>query len=106
MRSYCGIFISIKTFFCSRSNLIECIPLTQSYHFMANRWEKMETVSDFIFLGSKIAMGSDCRHKFKICLLLGIKAMTNLDSMLESTDINLLAKYSQSCGFSSSHVGC
>ena len=45
--------------------------------------EKMETVTDFIFLGSKITVGTDCSHKIKGCLLLGRKAMTNLDSIFK-----------------------
>ena len=49
---------------------------------MANRWKKMETVADFIFLGSKITVDSDCSHEIKRCLLLGRKAKTNLDSFL------------------------
>ena len=49
----------------------------------------METVIDFIFLGSKITVGSDCRHETKRHLLLGRKAMTNLDSILKSRDITL-----------------
>ena len=52
----------------------------------------METVTDFIFLGSKIAVDSDCSHEIKRCLLLGRKAMTNLDSISKSRDITLLAK--------------
>ena len=47
----------------------------------------METVSDFIFLGSKITADSDCSHEIKRCLLLGGKVMTNLDSILKSRDI-------------------
>ena len=54
--------------------------------------ETMETVSDFIFLGSKITADGDCNHKIKRCLLLGRKAMTNLDSMFKSRDITLLTK--------------
>ena len=54
--------------------------------------EKVEAVTDFIFLGSKITADSDCSHEIKRCLLLGRKAMTNLDSILESTDISLLTK--------------
>ena len=50
----------------------------------------METVSDFIFLGSKITTDGDCSHEIKRCLLLGIKAMTNLNSVLKSRDITLL----------------
>ena len=52
--------------------------------------EKMETVTDFIFLGSKITVSSDCSHEIKRHLLLGRKAMTNLDSVLKSRDITLL----------------
>ena len=52
----------------------------------------METVKDFIFLGSKITADGDCSHEIKRCLLLGRKAMTNLDSMLKSTDITLPTK--------------
>jgi len=50
---------------------------------MAKRWGKMETVADFIFLGSKITADSDCRHEIKRHLLLGRKAMINLDSILK-----------------------
>ena len=46
--------------------------------------EKVETVADFIFLGSKITMDSDCSHEIKRCLLLGRKTMTNLDNLLRS----------------------
>ena len=52
----------------------------------------METVADFIFLGSKITVDSDCSHEKKRCLLLGRKAMTNLDSILESRDITFPTK--------------
>ena len=51
-----------------------------------------ETVSDFIFLGSKINADGDCSHEIKRCLLLGRKAMTNLDSVLRSKDITLPTK--------------
>ena len=54
--------------------------------------ETMETVRDFIFLGSKINAAGDCSHKIKRCLLLGRKAMTNLDSILKSRYITLLTK--------------
>ena len=54
--------------------------------------EKVETVTDFIFLGSKITADSDCSHEIKRCLLLGRKAMTNLYSVLKSRDIALLTK--------------
>jgi len=52
----------------------------------------METVTDFTFLGSKITVDSDCSHEMKRCLLLGRKAVTNLDSILKSRDITLLTK--------------
>ena len=52
----------------------------------------METVTNFIFLGSKITAGGDCSHKIKRRLLLGRKAMTNLDSILKSKDITFLTK--------------
>ena len=58
---------------------------------MANR-ETIETVTDFIFLGSKITVDGDCSHKIERCLLLGRKAMTNLDSILKSRDITLQTK--------------
>ena len=54
--------------------------------------ETVEAVSDFIFLGSKITADGDCSHEFQRCLLLGRKAMTNLDSILKSRDITLLKK--------------
>ena len=64
----------------------------QSHHFMANRWETMETATLFIFLGSKITADGDCSHEIKRRLLLGRKAMTNLDSVLKSRDITLPVK--------------
>ena len=61
-----------------------------------NSWqingEIMETVTDFISLGSKITVDGDCSHKIKRCLLLGRKAMTNLDSILKSRDITFSTK--------------
>ena len=54
--------------------------------------EKMETVTDFIFLDSKITADGDCSHEMKRCLLLGRKAMTNLESILKSRDTILLTK--------------
>ena len=59
---------------------------------MAIDGETMETVTDFIFLGSKITTDGHCSHGTKRCLLLGRKAVTNLDSILESRDITLLTK--------------
>ena len=55
--------------------------------------ETMETVTDFIFLGSKITVDGDCNQEIKRCLLLGRKAMTNLDSTLKSRDITLPTKF-------------
>ena len=68
--------------------------------------ETMETVTDFIFLGSKITADGDCSHEIKRHLLLVRKAMTNLNSILKIRDITLLGKgpSSQSYGFSSSYV--
>ena len=68
--------------------------------------ETMETVTDFTFLGSKITADGECSHEMKRCLLLGKKAMANLDSILKSRDINFADKglSSQSYGSSSSHV--
>ena len=66
--------------------------------------ETMETVADFIFLGSKITAVGDCSHEIKRRLLLGGKAMTNLVSILKSRDITDKGPSSQSYGFSSSHV--
>ena len=67
--------------------------------------EAVETVTDFIFLGSKITVGGDCSHKIKRCSLLGRKAMTNLDSILKSRQhFADKGPSSQSYGFSSSHV--
>ena len=54
--------------------------------------ETMATVTDFIFLGSKITADRDCSHEIKRCLLLGRKPMTNLDNVLKSRDITLLTK--------------
>ena len=64
----------------------------QKTKIMANRWEKVEAVTDFIFLGSKITVDRDCSHEIIKCLLLGRKAMTNLDSILKSRDITLPTK--------------
>ena len=59
---------------------------------MANRRGKVETVTDFIFLGSKITSDGECSHEIKRSLLLGRKAMTNLDRVLQSRDVILLTK--------------
>ena len=60
---------------------------------MANRWETMETVTDLIFLGSKITADGNCSHEIKSRLLLRRKVMTNLDSILKSRDITLPTKF-------------
>ena len=59
---------------------------------MANIGEKVETVRDFIFLGSKITAEDDCSHEIERCLLLGRKVMTNLDSILKNRDMTLPTK--------------
>ena len=66
--------------------------------------ETVETVSDFIFLGSKITADGDCSHEIERRLLLGRKVMTNLDSILKSRDVANKYPSSQSYGFSSGHV--
>ena len=72
---------------------------------MANRREKGKTVTDFIFLGSKITADSDCSHEIKRHLLLGRQGMTNLDSILKKRHyFTNKGLYSQSYGFSNSHV--
>ena len=86
----------------------------QNTNIMASRpstsWqidgERTETVPGFIFLGSKITVDGACSHEIKRCLLLGRKALTNLNNVLKSRDITLPTKVrlSQSYGFSSSHV--
>ena len=66
--------------------------------------ETMETVTDFIFLSSKITVDGDCSHKIKRHLLLGIKAMMNLHTVLKSKDFANKGPYKQSFGFSCSHI--
>ena len=69
--------------------------------------EKVEAVTDFLFLGSQITADYDCSHETERCLLLESKAMSNLNNLLKSRDITLptsLCPYSQSCGFCSSYV--
>ena len=66
--------------------------------------EAMETVTDFIFLGSKITADGDCSNEIKRRLLRGRKVMTNLESILKSKDITLPTKVHQGYGFSSSYV--
>ena len=74
-----------------------------------NSWqkeaEKMEVVTDFLFLSSKITADDDYSHEIQRHLILGINAMTKLDSILKKQKYHLADKglYSQSCGFSSSH---
>ena len=63
-----------------------------SHHFMANRWGNSETVADFVFQGFKITADGDSSHDIKRCLLLGRKAMINLESIFKSRDITLQKK--------------
>ena len=84
-----------------KMKIMACGPITS----WETDGETVETVSDFIFLGSKITADGDSRHEIKTCLLLGRKVMTNLDSIFESRHYfanNCLS--SQGCGFSSAHV--
>ena len=66
--------------------------------------ETVETVTDFIFVGSKITADGDCSHEIKRGLLLGMEVMTNIDSILKSRDITLSTKVRLGSGFSSSYV--
>ena len=79
---------------------------SSSIKFMANRRGNVESVTEFIFLGSKITVDSECSRKINRCLLLERKAMTNLDSILKKERQYFADKssYGQSYGFSSSHV--
>ena len=85
-----------------KTKIVESGPITS----WQTEGDNVETVTDFIFLGSKITLDSDCSHEIRRCLLLGRKAMTNLDSILKKQRHYFAAKvpYSQSYGFSSSHV--
>ena len=78
-----GLKLSIQ-----KSKIMTSSPITS----WQTDWEKVETVSDFIFLDSKITADGDCSHEIKRHLLLGRKAMTKLDSILQSRDITLLTK--------------
>ena len=80
-------------------------PIT-SWQINGETVETVETVADFIFLGSRITANSDCSHEIKVCLLLGRKIMTNLVSLLKKQRRYFVNKgsSSQSYGFSSSHV--
>ena len=93
-----GLKLSIQ-----KSKIMTSSPITS----WQTDWEKVETVTDFIFLGSKITEDGDCSHEIKRLLLLGRKAMTNLDSILKSRDTTRLKKvglYSEKYGFSGSYV--
>ena len=68
------------------------MPSNEDYYFMAKSWETMETVTDFILWGSKITADGECSHEMKRRLLLGRKAMTNLDSIVKSRDVTLLTE--------------
>ena len=85
-----------------KTKIMACGPIT----LWKIEGEKVETVTDFIFLGSKITAEGDCSHEIKRRLLLGRKVMTNLDSIFKSRDITLPTKglSSQGYGFSCGHV--
>ena len=89
-----GLKLSIQ-----KTKIMACGPIT-SWQIDG---ETMETATDFIFLGSKITTDGDCSHKIKRHLLLGRKAMPNLDSILKSRNIADKGPSRQSYGFSSSH---
>ena len=83
-----GLKLSIQ-----KTKIVACSPIT-SWQIEGKKVEaeKVETVTHFIFLVSKITADSDCSHEIKRCLLLGRKAMTNLDSILKSRNITLPTK--------------
>ena len=85
-----------------KMKVMACSPITSQQI----NGETMQTVADFIFLGSKIIADGDCSHGIKRCLLLGRKAMTKLDSILKNRDITLLTKLRlvKAMAFFSSHV--
>ena len=66
--------------------------MTKQLSFSLSKGEKVEVVTDFLFLGSKITADGDCVHEIRRCLLLGRKAITNLDRVLKSRDNTLLTK--------------
>ena len=70
---------------------------------MANNWGKVETVKDFVFLGSKIAADCDCSHEIQRCLFLGRKAMTTVESILKSKDITF-GSVQSSCSVMSDYL--
>ena len=74
-----------------KTKIMKSSPIT-SWQIDGETGQTVETVADFIFLGSKITADGDCSHEIKRCLLLGRKVMTNLDSILKSRDITLLTK--------------
>ena len=77
----------------------------QPHYFMQIEGEKVEVMTDFLFLDSKITANGDCSHEIRRCLPLGRKATTNLDSVLRSRDVTLPTKaYSQGCGLPSGRV--
>ena len=94
-----GLSLNIK-----KTRLVASGPITS---WQISR-ETIETVTDFIFLGSKITADDNCSHEIKRCLLLGRKAMTNLDSVLKSRDITLLTKIClvKTMGFQVITYGC
>ena len=95
-REKAGLKLSI-----TKMKIMACCPITS----WQTDGKTMERVRDFIFLGSKITVDSDCRHEIKRRLLLGRKAMTNPDRRLKGRDVTLPTKvHSQRYGFSSSHV--
>ena len=90
-----GVYIPYVTIANLQRNFLICY-LYNEYISAITSWqingETMETVTDFIFLGSKITADGDCSHEIKRCLVLGRKAVTNLDSILKSREITLPIK--------------
>ena len=92
-----GLKLNIK-----KTNIMASGPITSCQI----EGEKVEVVTDFLFLGSKITVDGDCSHEIQRCLLLGRKSMTNLDSIFKKQRYHFADKglYGQSHGFSSGHV--
>ena len=82
------------------------VPISSWQIGTVETWETVETVTDFIFGGSKITADGDCSHEIKRCLLFGRKVMTNLDGILKSRDITLPTNIHlvKAMVFSSSHI--
>ena len=82
-------FLILKKFFCWRR---KCVTIVRIHWLFKKEGEKVEAVTDFLFLGSKITVDGDCSHEIRSQLLLGRKAITNIDSILKNKVITMPAK--------------